>query len=109
MQTTCSTKPESSSVARVAPRRERTIERTKAFDRDLKRLAKQGKDLDVLNEVIELLRRGEPLQARHRDHALGGDLKGFRDCHVAPDWVLIYAVDPDALYLARTGSHAEVF
>jgi mRNA interferase YafQ len=75
----------------------------------LKRLARQGKDLDLLNEVIELLRRGEPLQARHRDHALGGDLTGFRDCHVAPDWVLIYAVDPEVLYLARTGSNAEVF
>ena len=95
-------------MARPRPRRERTIERTKAFDRDLKRLAKQGKDLDLLGLVIERLRVGEPLPPHNRDHALGGDLIGFRDCHVAPDWVLIYALSDEVLFLARTGSHAEV-
>jgi mRNA interferase YafQ len=96
-------------VARARPRRHRTIERTKAFDRDLKRLAKQGKDLDLLGVVIERLRMGETLPTENHDHALGGDLKGFRDCHIAPDWVLIYSLSDDVLFLARTGSHAEVF
>jgi mRNA interferase YafQ len=95
-------------VARPRPRRQRTIERTKAFDRDLKPLSKQGKDLDLLGLLIERLRMGETLPPQNHDHALGCDLKGFRDCHVAPDWVLIYSLSDEVLFLARTGSHAEV-
>jgi mRNA interferase YafQ len=49
------------------------------------------------------------VEARHRDHALTGDWKGFRDCHIQPDWVLIYSVDDEALYLTRTGSHSDLF
>jgi mRNA interferase YafQ len=63
---------------------------TKAFDRDLKRVGKRGDDRDKLRNVIERLRVGTVLEPRRRDHALGGDWQGWRDCHVEPDWLLIY-------------------
>jgi mRNA interferase YafQ len=87
-------------------RRVRTSPRCK---RDLKRLSKRGKDIDRFEAVVETIRVGRPLAARHRDHALSGDLEGFRDCHVEPDWVLIYRVDAEVVYLFRTGTHADLF
>jgi mRNA interferase YafQ len=84
---------------------------TKAFDRDLKRVSKRGDDRDKLRTVIERLRLGAVLEPRHRDHALGGDWQGWRDCHVEPDWLLIYRVDEGAgeLVLGRTDTHADLF
>ena len=81
----------------------------RAFERDLKRFRKRGFDLEPLWVVVEDLRLRRPLAARHRDHALTGDWKGFRDCHILPDWVLIYALDDEAVYLTRTGTHADIF
>ncbi len=78
----------------------RDIVTSKAFERDLKRLRKRGIDLEPLWAVVENLRLGRPLEARLRDHALTGDCKGFRDCHVQSDWVLIYSLDEEAVYLA---------
>lgn len=80
------------------------------FKRDVKRLKKQNKDMQKLKTVIEHLMTGEPLPARYKDHPLGGDWNDFRDCHIEPDWVLIYRVTEEALelVLARTGSHSEL-
>lgn len=87
----------------------RDIVTSKAFERDLKRLRKRGIDLEPLWAIVENLRLGRPLEARRRDHTLTGDWKGFRDCHVQSDWVLIYSLDEEAVYLARTGTHSDLF
>lgn len=91
----------------------RTIERTGQFKRDFKRELKgrYGKTLgqDVGNIVV-MLAKGEPLAAKHHDHALSGDWDDHRDCHVKPDLVLIYRKpDPQTLQLVRLGSHSELF
>jgi mRNA interferase YafQ len=87
----------------------RDIVTSRAFERDVKRLRKRGFDLEPLWDVVEVLRLHRPLDARHRDHPLKGDWEGFRDCHVRADWLLIYSVDDEAVYLTRTGTHADIF
>ncbi len=82
---------------------------TKAFDRDLKRLGKRGVSMERLQDVIEWIRQGRGLEARHREHALAGGWKGWRECHVEPDWLLIYKATEEELILARTGSHSDLF
>jgi mRNA interferase YafQ len=79
------------------------------FRRDLKRQQKRGRDLSKLWALVEILRHRRGLDQRNRDHALGGDWKGWRDCHVEPDWILIYKVAGDELHLARTGTHSDLF
>lgn len=90
----------------------RTIERTGQFKRDYKREAKgtyrATLDADFMAVLIQLL-SDEPLEPRHRDHALTGNWKDHRDCHIKPDLVLIYRKpDPDILQLVRLGSHSEL-
>jgi mRNA interferase YafQ len=87
----------------------RIVRETNQFRKDIKRLEKRGKDLDKLKEVILRLFEGRPLDARHRDHPLTGPWQGSRDCHVEPDWLLIYRIDDSALYLERTGTHSDLF
>lgn len=89
----------------------RAIERTTRFKRDYKREKRTDADLDSdLLDVIEMLASDAELPERLRDHPLAGEWKGFRDCHVRPDLVLIYEkVGPDILALARLGSHSELF
>jgi mRNA interferase YafQ len=87
----------------------RALVTSKAFERDIKRLRKRGNDLERLRPLIESLRHALPLEPRHRDHAVTGEWQGFRDCHVAFDWVLIYRTDDEAVYLARTGTHSDLF
>ncbi len=82
---------------------------TTAFERDLRRVEKQGKDLDKLEAVVDLLQTQGPLPARCRPHPLRGDWSGHWDCHVEPDWLLLYRVTAAQLILVRTGSHAELF
>jgi mRNA interferase YafQ len=65
--------------------------------------------MSKLREVILLLAEGEPLPARFRDHPLSGNWKEFRECHLEPDWLLIYKSDADDLYLVRTGTHSDLF
>jgi mRNA interferase YafQ len=65
--------------------------------------------MEKLAEVIDILRSRGQFTARHRDHGLRGEWKGFRDVHVAPDWILIYQADNDVVYLVRTGTHADIF
>lgn len=80
-----------------------------AFARDYKRLQKQGASLRQLEAVIETLAEQQPLAPRHRDHPLKGNWRSYRECHIQPDWLLIYRVVGSELQLARTGSHAELF
>jgi len=80
------------------------------FKRDYKREKKTDTNLDaVLTPILELLASDLTLPPRLHDHALSGDWKGFRDCHVKPDLVLIYAKSEGVLSLARLGSHSELF
>ena len=79
------------------------------FRRDVKLAQKRGKDMAKLREVILLLIEGSQLPPRCKDHPLGGDWKHFRDCHLEPDWLLIYKIDGDNLHLVRTGTHSDLF
>jgi mRNA interferase YafQ len=83
--------------------------RTSKFKRDVKRLAAGGKDMAALRETITALVNRQPLEARHQDHPLSGKWKGSRDCHVEPDWVLIYRYSQNDLILEATGSHSDLF
>lgn len=87
-----------------------TLAVTGQFRKDYKRLKKRGCDMSLLAEVIDALLAEEPLQERCRDHSLSGNYAGFRECHVRPDWLLIYSVDRGRLILtaSRTGTHAEL-
>jgi mRNA interferase YafQ len=82
--------------------------RTAQFRRDVKVQVKRGKDMARLRAVVQALCSRETLAAYHADHQLGGGLKGWRDCHVEPDWVLIYRVDGAELILGRTGTHSDL-
>ncbi len=83
---------------------------TTSFRKDHKRLLKSSRhDLPLLQEVVALLAHDLPLEARHRDHALSGNWAGYRECHIKPDWLLIYKLPPEELVLVRCGSHAQLF
>ncbi len=82
---------------------------TTQFKRDYKHQQKRHKDIDLLDDVIRLLVKEDPLPAKNRDHPLQGDYKGYRECHIEPDWLLIYKVESDNLYFVRTGTHADLF
>jgi mRNA interferase YafQ len=79
------------------------------FRRDVKLAQKRGKDMAKLREAILLLMEGRPLPPRYRDHPLGGDWKNYPDCHIEPDWLLIYKIEGNDLYLVRTGTHSDLF
>ena len=85
------------------------ITQTTQFKKDVKKQRKRGKDLQKLKEILGLLISQEALPAKNRDHALTGDWVGWRDCHVEPNWLLIYKVSPGEVFLGRTGSHADLF
>ena len=84
---------------------------TNQFKRDLKKAKKQNKNLDRLFEVVEKLANGEIFEAQYRDHALTGNYKDSRECHIEPDWLLIYEIKNETLVLllSRVGSHSELF
>jgi mRNA interferase YafQ len=82
---------------------------TTAFIRDLRRLKKQGKDLDKLETVVDLLQAQQPLPIRCRAHPLRGTWIDHWDCHIAPNWLLLYKLTAKELILVRSGSHAELF
>ncbi len=79
------------------------------FRRDVKLAKKRGKDMAKLRETILLLVEGTPLPSRYKDHPLAGEWSHHRDCHIEPDWLLIYKVEGDDLYLVRTGTHSDLF
>ena len=80
------------------------------FKRDLKLAKKRGYNIENLREVVRKLANGEELEAKYRDHVMTGNYIGFRECHIAPDWLLIYRIDGNVLelYLSRTGTHADL-
>lgn len=84
---------------------------TNQFKKDIKLAKKQGKDIDNLLSVVNILANGETLAAKYRDHDLFGNYKGCRECHIEPDWLLIYEIDNGILVLMlnRVGSHSELF
>lgn len=79
------------------------------FLKDSKLMKKRNLDLTKLAEVINLLVKGDVLPERYKDHALLGKYSSKRECHIQPDWLLVYAIVGDELRLARTGSHADIF
>ena len=84
---------------------------TNQFKKDLKLAKKQNKDLDKLFEVVNILTDGGTLDARYRDHDLSGSYKGTRECHIEPDWLLVYEIRDEVLVLMlyRLGTHSELF
>ena len=87
----------------------KTIRRTFRFKRDVKRMQRQGREMEKLRRVLEMLARGEPLAARYRDHVLVGQYKGTRECHIEPDWLLVYELGETEIVLIRTGAHSDLF
>ena len=86
-----------------------TIRPTSKFKKDLKRAAKQNRDFKLLQQVLNQLSIPEPLSAKFKDHKLKGEWRDFRECHIEPDWLLIYAILDFELRLARLGTHSELF
>lgn len=84
---------------------------TSRMKKDVRRVKKRGKDISKLIEVLNLLQKGEPLPEKYDDHNLTGNLKDFRECHIEPDWLLIYQIFEDTLILSATatGSHSDLF
>jgi len=79
------------------------------FRRDVELAERRGKNMSKLHELIQLLMEGNPLPPRYREHPLSGDWKHHRDCHIEPDWLLLYKIDGGDLHLVRTGSHSDLF
>ena len=81
------------------------------FKKDYKRIKKQGKDVELLLDIVDILADEKPLEPKFNDHSLSGDYIGHRECHIQPDWLLIYNIDAKelVLVLTRTGSHSELF
>lgn len=81
------------------------------FKKDLKAALRRGYDISRLEEVVNILSEGKSLPAKYKDHALIGNYAGCRECHVMPDWLLIYEIENDELllYLIRTGTHSDLF
>lgn len=88
-----------------------TVKPTAKFQRDLKRIQKRGYDISLLTNINKKLADGEQLPEKNRDHSLNGDFVNCRECHITPDWLLIYEIDNGELilYLTRTGTHSDLF
>lgn len=84
---------------------------TARFQKDVKRIKKRGYDMKRLDEVLRILARGEQLPAKYKDHSLVGNFSGCRECHITPDWLLVYEISDEELilYLTRTGTHSDLF
>ena len=89
----------------------REIVWTTKFKKDYKLAIKRHLDIDLLDDIIRALSRGETLPEKNKDHELSGNWVGHRECHVQPDWLLVYSIDNDILVLtlARTGTHSDIF
>lgn len=82
---------------------------TTKFKKDLKACKKKNKDIELLKKIINTLRIPAPLPQNNRDHALSGNFGFARECHITPDWLLIYRIENNVLILERTGSHSDLF
>lgn len=87
------------------------VKNTSQFKKDYKLAQKQGLDIKLLKDIVSKLANGETLPEKHRDHNLTGNWLGFRECHIRPDWLLIYRIDEGVLTLtlSRTGTHSDLF
>ena len=87
------------------------IEMSSKFKRDYKLAKKRGYDVSLLQKVIDMLADGETLPEKYCDHSLTGEYIGYRECHILPDWLLIYRIEKDLLILGltRTGTHSDLF
>ena len=87
------------------------LQKTTQFKKDCKLMKRRGLNLKDLTDIIEMLQNGQPLPPDNRDHDLVGDFVGFRECHIHPDWLLVYYIQHDRLVLVcvRTGSHSDLF
>ena len=87
------------------------IKPSNQFKKDLKLAAKRGYNIDLLSDVIKKLANGETLSPKHRDHQLSGNFGIYRECHITPDWLLIYQINDNELilHLTRTGTHSDLF
>lgn len=88
-----------------------TIKYQTAFKKDYKRIVRRGYDVRLLEKVINLLAEQKTLPENYRDHSLSGDYSGYRECHITPDWLLIYEIKENELLLCltRTGTHSDLF
>lgn len=82
---------------------------TSQFKRDLKLCKKRNLNISLLNDIVNTLRIPAALPTKHKDHALKGNYIGHRECHISSDWLLIYRMDGDEIYLDRTGTHSDLF
>ncbi len=87
------------------------IKFTSAYKKSYKLMKKRGLDMNALDTVVDTLRQGKKLDEKYRDHALSGGFAGFRECHIKPDWLLVYLIENDilTLTLVDTGSHSDIF
>ena len=88
-----------------------TVKYGKRFKKSYKLAKKRGKDMEKLEKIVALLANGEPLPEQNKDHALAGNYEGFRECHIEPDWLLVYQYIENVLVLSLfdTGSHSDLF
>ena len=88
-----------------------TVKYTTQFKKDFKLAMKRGLKMELLEEIISLLAMGETLPDKNKDHALTGNWTGHRECHILPDWLLVYRIENEVLVLtlARTGTHSDLF
>ena len=87
----------------------RTVRYSTQFRKDIKLIAKRGYKATRLYEVMKALEKEEVLDVKYQEHPLVGNHKGFLECHIEPDWLLIYKIDGQDLYFARTGTHSDLF
>jgi mRNA interferase YafQ len=87
------------------------LEQSAKFKKDLKTAIKRGYDIRKLDETVDLLQKGISLSLKYHDHALTGDMAEWRECHIAPNWLLVYRIEENVLvlYLLRTGTHSDIF
>lgn len=83
---------------------------TNSFKRDYKKMLKRNCDMDLLDDIVNKIQNGEKLDDNNRDHALSGNWAGYRECHIQPDWLLVYKISNEQLILSliRTGSHSDL-
>lgn len=79
------------------------------FKKDYKKCGKRGLKIELLQSIVETLAIPQELPEKNKDHFLSGNYKGYKECHIEPDWLLIYASDNERLYLYRTGTHSDLF
>jgi len=86
------------------------LDYTTTFKKDYKRAKKRGYNMDLLTEIVNTLQKGECLPQKNKDHSLTGNWAGYRECHITPDWLLVYQIVEDKLILllTRTGSHSDL-